>query len=305
MTIPALLTHPDILSAEVFVPESWEEILQAGVFPKEVNAHWYNSQVKAFAAMAEDTLDAWRIRYRSEDGLEITGLAILPKNAAEKKLPLVVFNRGGNREYGRLSVYNVVFPFVDLVRAGYGILASNYRGNHGGQGADEFGGRDVSDVLQLLKIGKELPWWDGARSYLLGWSRGGMMTYCAVKQGAQVNAAATLAGISDLTQLLEERPSMEWVFERFGLAGATQAAQQEALVARSAVCWPEEIHAPLLMLHGDADNKVTFLHSERLAEALTRAGQEHKLVRYDAGTHSLSRYHRDIAAELLEWFGKY
>ena len=301
--IDALLAHPDILSAEPFQPHAWEEIARVGAFPKEVNAPWYASEVKKFEALRETALDAWRITYRGQAG-KVTGLALLPKGTTpESKLPLIVFNRGGTREFGRLTAHNIVFPLSPLVAAGYGILASNYRGNDGGEGTEEHGGADVQDVLDLLRISKKMPWWDGEHAYLLGWSRGGMMTYLALKAGAQVQAAASLAGLADLVDSSEKRPKLRAMYEEiFPDAAKGEGALQAAMEARSAVCWPDQMHAPLLLLHGDADNRVPFEHSEKLAAGLERAGLEHKLVRYEAGTHSLSRYHKEVTAEILAWF---
>ncbi len=288
------------MDAEPFVPHVWEDVVAKRALPKEVSAPWYAAQIKAFEALKAEHLDAWRITYPGQAG-RVTGLAVLPKERAET-MPLVIFNRGGNREFGRLGVNNIVFPLADLARAGYAVLASNYRGNDGGEGTEEFGGAEVQDVLDLLALGQRQPWWNGT-AYLLGWSRGGMMTYLALKQGAKVNAAATLAGLADLEAGRQVRPDMQSVYERLipGIA-ANESAMRAALEARSAVCWPEALDTPLLLLHGDADNRVDVSHSTLLAERMARLHLEHRLVVYPAGTHSLSRYHKEVAAEVLGWF---
>jgi hypothetical protein len=43
-----------------------------------------------------------RIKYLS-DGFKVVGFIWKPKNSEAKKLPLVIANRVGNREYGKLS----------------------------------------------------------------------------------------------------------------------------------------------------------------------------------------------------------
>ena len=274
-----------------FMAHPWEEILAVHAFPAEVNALWYQSQVRIYEEMQRDKLDCFRIVYPGTAG-RVTGLAALPKHITEStRLPLVIFNRGGSGEFGRLTAYNVVFPFADLVGAGYAVLASNYRGNDGGEGHEEFGGAEIEDVLSLLELGKRQPWWNG-QAYLLGWSRGGMMTYLALKHGAQVNAAAILAGVAEMS------------FERFGrhMPGESEGAVRDALEARSAVEWPEALSTPLLLIHGDSDKTVDVAQSRALSEELDMLNYDHRLVIYPAGTHSLSRYHKEIAKEILAWF---
>ena len=72
MILPKL-NHPSILSVEPFIPDDWETIAGNKVFPKEVNAPWYAAQVRAYAALAEESLDAWRITYQGQAG-RVTGL---------------------------------------------------------------------------------------------------------------------------------------------------------------------------------------------------------------------------------------
>ena len=57
-------------------------------------------------------------------------------------------------------------------------------GEDGGQGREEFGGKDVNDVLNLIKLAQSLPFVEPTKIVMLGFSRGGMMTYLAIKHGA-------------------------------------------------------------------------------------------------------------------------
>lgn len=47
-------------------------------------------------------VDCKKIKYLS-DGLKVVGYIWKPKNSEGKKLPVIIFNRGGNREQGKLS----------------------------------------------------------------------------------------------------------------------------------------------------------------------------------------------------------
>jgi dipeptidyl aminopeptidase/acylaminoacyl peptidase len=243
-----------------------------------------------------------RISYVS-DGLKVTGLEVLPTTfAAGEKGPLILYNRGGSRDYGSLSVPQILSLMAPMaLRLGAGVLASNYRGNGGGEGREEFGGADVRDVLRLIEIGKQQPWWDGKHVFMLGWSRGGMMTYLALKAGAPVNAAAVGAGITDLFEGALARPTMEEnVFKKLIPDYAT--AREDALAARSAVRWPEKLTVPLLLLHGDSDRKVNISHARDLHAALVALGKDTKLVEFQGGGHGLMSENAAVIDEVVGWF---
>jgi hypothetical protein len=56
--------------------------------------------------------DCQKIKYLS-DGLKVVGFIWKPKGAENKKFPLVIANRGSNREYGKLSAQSF---FIRLSR---------------------------------------------------------------------------------------------------------------------------------------------------------------------------------------------
>jgi len=94
-------------------------------------------------------------------------------------------------------------------RSGYVIVASQYRGNGGGEGKEEFGGKDVNDVLNLIPLLSNMPQADTARIGMFGWSRGSMMTYLALTKTTTIKAAVVGSGLTDLITSLKERPEPE------------------------------------------------------------------------------------------------
>lgn len=286
--------HPEYSFYNSFVVPTFAEI--EPYFTGELIEKSYAQMQARFAALTDVLVHD--IAYES-DGLKVTGIEVLPDFASGETGPLVIFNRGGSRNFGALSVpqiLNLMAPLATRLRAG--VLGSNYRGNAGGEGREEFGGAEVHDILRLIEIGKEQPWWDGKNVFLFGWSRGGMMTYLTLKAGAQVQAAAVGAGIADLFLLDGER--MEKLYE--ALVPGYPATREEAFTARSAVRWPEAISAPLLLLHGDADKKVTIDHARALHARLTDLGKPVKLVEYPGGGHGLMRENAAVMQEVAAWF---
>ena len=69
-----------------------------------------------------------RIVYAS-DGLEVEGFLARPAEAADEKRPCVIFNRGGNRDFGGITPIRAAFMLGRIAKRGYVVVASNYRGN--------------------------------------------------------------------------------------------------------------------------------------------------------------------------------
>jgi len=141
------------------------------------------------------------------DGLKFKGYLAAPKQGAN--LPYVIFNRGRNREFGALEDRDAAGSLALIASWGYVVVASQYRGNAGGEGKEEFGGQDVNDVLNLLPLLKSLPQADATRIGMYGWSRGGMMTYLALSKTDQIAAAVVGAGMADAFDNIGRRPEME------------------------------------------------------------------------------------------------
>lgn len=242
-------------------------------------------------------IDCQRLRYVS-DGLDVVALLWKPKKPSSTRLPLIIFNRGGNREYSKVTPMHGVRR---LVPYGFVVLAPQYRGVDGGEGKEEYGGAEVDDVTNLLPVGASLGYVDTNNVFLLGWSRGGMETALALKQGMKVNAAAIGGALTDLLAERARRPQMaEDVWSQLipGYAERADALLRE----RSAVNWPEQIRTPLLLLHGGADWRVDPATTLAFAQALQRVGARYELVIYAGDNHGLRINKEDSNRRIVEWF---
>ncbi len=205
-----------------------------------------------------------RITYMS-DGNKVVALLGIPTPLRVKN-PVIIYNRGGNREYCKIERPNKLI--THLVRAGYVVIASQYRGNDGGQGQEEFGGRDIYDVLNLFKTLENLNYCDMNQVYMVGGSRGGMMTYLALKRDVPVKGAIVIGGLSDLVSQAESDP----VWEENVLTQLIphyHERKKPELIARSAIYWPEKIKVPLLIQHCFDDEKVSYSQAQELADKLS------------------------------------
>src|SRR5919202_3549156 len=96
-------------------------------------------------------LELLKIKYLS-DGLRVSGFIYKPKDVAGRKVPVVIWNRGGVGEGTIISVENFL-DFYEMHRyasEGFVVLAPQYRGYDGGERKDEVGGADLDEVKKLL-----------------------------------------------------------------------------------------------------------------------------------------------------------
>lgn len=236
-------------------------------------------------------------------GLKVSGYLATPK--APGPHPAIIFNRGGNREFGAFTDEGAVHVLAKFASWGYVAVASQYRGNGGSEGEEQFGGSDVDDVLNLIPLLEHLAQVDAKRIGMIGWSRGGMMTYLALARTDRIRAAVLEAAITDLAATLRDRPEMEDVVR--DLVPNFEDDRETQLTARSAIRWPEKLNhrTALLLLHGTADWRVDPRQSLAMAAALLAAKHPFRLVLYEGGDHGLSDYRGEAEAAERAWLDHY
>lgn len=255
------------------------------------------------AARVLDSVVVQRITYLS-GGLRVAGFLVEPPGRGP--LPAVIYNRGGNRGFGSLTETTAFAFLAPLAARGYVVVASQYRGGPGSEGADEFGGADVDDVLNLLPLLEGHPRADAARIGMVGASRGGLMTYLALARTDRLRAAVVLGGMSDAFAAVEERPEMET--DVMAEMVPNWAAEREAaLLARSPVRWADRLYrgTPLLLLHGSADWRVVPTEAMEMATALLAARHPFRLVMYEGSDHSLTEHRAESFGLMTEWLDRY
>jgi len=259
---------------------------------------WQPMPKPAFDAAFKSNLTCERFVYLS-GGLKIIGYAM---RAIETKgrAPVLLFLRGGNRDFGRLDEGNLAKIFAPFARKGYVVIGTQYRGAEGGDGKDEFGGRDVDDVLALAELARARPDADPANVFLYGVSRGGMEAYLSLHRGLAVNAAVIHAGVADLEGALIARPMLEKNYEE--LIPDYKQTRATALRSRSAIFWADELRVPLLLVHGTADWRVPAAHVLQVAEKLQAANREYGLILYSGDNHGLTKNFADVINQTHAWF---
>lgn len=248
-----------------------------------------------------DDINVYGIAYMS-DGLRVTGLMASPKK--EGKYPCVIYNRGGNRNFGALVVAHGAMTLGKIAKEGYVVIASQYRGVAGGEGMEEFGGKDVNDVLNLIDVLDEVENADTDNIGMYGWSRGGMMTYIALTQTDRIKAAIAGGAVSDMT-IIDRKEMEDNVYAE--LIPNYAENKESELKKRSAIYlidqFPKDV--PILLLHGNADWRVKSTNSLKLALEFEEHRIPYRLKIYEGGDHGITEHREEVDAEVLAWLDKY
>lgn len=246
-----------------------------------------------------DQISLERIIYLA-DGLKVVGFIAKPISDEPRRYPVLIYNRGGYRSFSKLRD-EALQRVIDYALRGYVVLASQYRGNDGGEGQEEYGGSDVKDLFALAWAAEAVPVADTTRKVMFGHSRGGMMTYLAIRHGLDLRAAAVVAAPTDLAR----RPLPHAIEQLY--SGILGDPEQNPLGyrERSALCWAEQLRVPLLIQHGGQDKRVYPEESAELVERLQDLGYPHKFVLYPEGDHFLQNVHEARDREIFAWFDQH
>ncbi|MEZ5565395.1 MAG: S9 family peptidase [Gammaproteobacteria bacterium] len=232
------------------------------------------------------------VAYKARDGLEIPAYLTLPVGRAPDSLPLVVMPHGGPF-YRDQWQYDFLVQY--LANRGYAVLQPNFRGSTGyGKVFQQAGYNELGKAMQddlddgvawLATTGKI----DPKRVCMVGWSYGGYAAQVAAYRNPELyRCAVSIAGISDLpTMLRYDHRFMYWQDWRKWSSRYRGDADSLSLGDVSSLRHVKEMRIPLLLIHGDDDNVVPVIQSERLANALDDAHKPFTFIRIKDGDHSL------------------
>lgn len=273
---------------------------------KEINLS--DSQDKMIASgwgdnVVENTITE-KITYLS-DGLKVKGYIAYPKDDS-KKYPCVIWNRGGIGNKGAIDSFTARGLFGQIASWGHVVFASQYRGNDGGEGKDEFGGSDVNDVLNLIPLANEIKNTHKEKWGIEGWSRGGMMTYLALTKTDRFKCAIVNGGIANLRCSSDESPFMRRLYE-VTLGKHKEKEFYEKCESRSIVKFADKISkkTQLLIIHGTNDERVLPHDSIDLSYELLKLKIPFRLVMLEGGDHFNKKHRKEVDEMRRMWFNKY
>lgn len=251
------------------------------------------------------------VSYRSLDGLMVHGWLYRPTGAsADKPCAAVVQPHGGPTSVTGDEWDGVAQYFVDK---GYAWLAINFRGsttygreferaNHG-----VWGVADTQDCLAAHDHLASLDWVGAGRIAIFGASYGSYLALCSVVDDPEHRYACAAAKYGDCDILTSwAQGDLVGRLDMERMMGHPRTARA-AYTAGSPVHRVEHLQVPLLVAHGELDDRVHPDQSRELVESLRRAGKQYEYVTYPTEGHGFLRrepflhFHRRLE-RFLDWY---
>jgi dipeptidyl-peptidase 4 len=204
-----------------------------------------------------------------------------------KKYPVFMFLYGGpNSQQVTDSWKNANYWWFQLLaQKGYIVACVDNRGT-GGRGEDfrkitymKLGHYETIDQIESAKYLANLPFVDGTRIGIFGWSYGGYMSSLCLLKGADVFKAAIAVA-----------PVTNWKWydtiytERYM---RTEKENPEGYKQNSPVYFADRLKGKYLLVHGMADDNVHFQHTVEMANALIKANKQFDTYFYPNKNHGI------------------
>ncbi len=272
----------------------------------------HGSELQKITHEGDDTLarvelgDVRVVTWKTKDGTKLEGILTLPANyQAGKRYPFLNLPHGGPEANDTLD-----FDLFSRMIAGFGyvVLQVQYRGSTG-YGTDfleaiyqHFGDVAYRDVDSGTDYAIEQGWADPNRQTMFGWSAGGFMTSWTVTQTHRYKAAIEGAGITDWLSFI---PTSDIGQVDYDLR--LQEKDPEPFLKFSAVMHADQVTTPLLILHGEADQRVPAFQGREFFILLAERGKTVRMVTYPGSPHfpRLAEQRRDVFNEVKGWLEKY
>ena len=232
---------------------------------------------------------------------KVSGLLSTPKSYKGKKLPCIIYNRGGYKDFGILKHGSLFNNMGRLAVEGYVVIASQYSGNSLSEGKDEYGGKEVNDIIALHGILKTFSFADMKKVGMYGGSRGGMMTFLVLRKVKWLKTICIKSGLYNLVRNTSLRPEMKKAFnEAFG-------GSKKEMIKRSVTYWADKIpkNVPILMLHGSSDWRANPIDALEASRKFIEYQVPHRLVLFEGADHFLTEFSDEENFLTISWFNKY
>jgi dipeptidyl aminopeptidase/acylaminoacyl peptidase len=252
-------------------------------------------------------------QWNAPDGVPIEGILTKPPGFEPgKRHPLVVVTHGG-------PTYTSLLPplsdgdhwycaIPQLVNQGALILQPNYRGSTGygeafrALNVGTLGLSEYADVVSGVDALIERGWVDPERVGVIGMSHGGYLAAFLATYTDRFRAAVMLSGISDWVLNYCRTDTGGWMRQYLR---ATPWEDPDIYRATSPLAYIQQAKTPVLIQHGEADDRAPVANAYALYRGLKDVGVEAKMILYPGMGHGISqpRQFRRLMREVVGWFG--
>lgn len=240
------------------------------------------------------------IRFKSFDGLEIPALLYKPKQAANGKVPALVYVHGGPGGQSRKG-YN---PTVQhLVNHGYAVVRVNNRGSSGygktfnHMDDKKHGDVDLKDIVYNKYYLQSLDWIDEDKIGVMGGSYGGYLTMAAMAFTDEFKVGVNIFGVTNWVRTLKSIPP-HWEANRQSLYDelGDPSNEEERLHNISPVFFGNQVKSPVLVVQGKNDPRVLQVESDDMVASIRSGGTYVDYLIFDDEGHGFTKKKNRISA---------
>ncbi|WP_104381405.1 S9 family peptidase [Sphingobacterium sp. HMA12] len=233
--------------------------------------------------------------FRNEKGLEVDYWLLKPVNYQEgKRYPLLVEIHGGPASMFGPADASMWLEYQYFRARGYAVLFSNPRGSSG-YGADflkanfkDWGTGPARDVLEAVDRSLATGIVDSAQLFITGGSYGAYLTTWILANDSRFRAASSQRGVYDLYVFFGSANVWPMLKRYFG-GFPWEKGMRDILLAQSPTTYAEKIKTPLLIFHGEQDNRTGPVQSDFLYKQLKYLGRQTEYVRHPGADHEITR----------------
>jgi dipeptidyl aminopeptidase/acylaminoacyl peptidase len=277
-----------------------------GSVPDELYVTTFNGSPKRLTTALTSTMKREDLvvptiaRFKSYDGVEVTGVLYRPHQAsADAKAPAIVKVHGGPGGQAQVG-YNALTQA--LVNHGYVVFDINNRGSSGygktfyAMDDKKHGEADLGDVVASKKMLADLGYVDTTKIGILGGSYGGYMVLAALTlKPDEFKAGVNLFGISNWIRTLNSIPPWWASFKEALYAEMGDPRADSARLHRiSPLFNAEKIKAPLMVLQGANDPRVLKIESDEIVAAAKKNGVPVEYIIFEDEGHGFIKTENEI-----------
>jgi dipeptidyl aminopeptidase/acylaminoacyl peptidase len=248
-------------------------------------------------------------RLQTPDHLTLNGYITLPKSK-KTNLPTVVLPHGGPHARDYWGFDSTVQM---LANAGYAVIQVNFRGSTGygrifqQAGYGNWGTKIQNDIYLATQYAIQQGISDKNRVCIFGGSFGGYSALqSAINQPDLYKCAIGYAGVYDLPLLYNEGDikTVKWGDAYLDKTLGTDVVAQKA---QSPVYNVDKLTAPVLLIHGEDDQRAPIEHAIRLREALDKAHHPYEWLVKDKEGHGFYNEENilEMNKKILAFLNKY
>ncbi len=231
----------------------------------------------------------------AEDGQPMYYRLVRPHNFdPSRKYPVIVDVYGGPHGQKVKNIWSGYPRTSDggwrqyLAQRGYVVFTLDNRGtSFRGRQFDapiyhRMGQSEVRDQVKGVEFLRTLPYVDGERIGVFGWSYGGYMALMCMMQAPEHFAAGVSGAPVTDWRLYDTHYTERYMGD--------PRSNGEAYDRASVLSYHDQLQGPLLLIHGMADDNVLFSHSTALMKALQEEGLTFDLMTYPGSKHGMLRH---------------